>query len=50
MSHELLHVLSVQVARQWQDIVTLDESWIYLHCEHNLMWMAPGEIVPDRAR
>jgi histone-lysine N-methyltransferase SETMAR len=47
---ELLHVLSVQMARQWHDIVTLDESWIYLYRAHDLMWMAPGEIVPDRER
>jgi hypothetical protein len=38
------------MAHQWHDIVTLDESWIYLYCEHDLMWMAPGEIVPDRER
>jgi histone-lysine N-methyltransferase SETMAR len=36
------------MARQWHDIVTLDESWIYLYCEHDLMWMAHREIVPDR--
>jgi hypothetical protein len=50
MSRELLRILSVQVAREWHDIVTLDESWIYLYCEHDLMWMAPGEMVPDRER
>ena len=50
MSRELLRVLSVQRARQWHDIVTLDESWIYLSNEHDLMWMAPGETVPDRER
>jgi hypothetical protein len=50
MSRELLRVVSVQMARQEHDIVTLDESWIYLYYEHHLMWMAPGEIVPDRDR
>jgi hypothetical protein len=30
MSRELLRVLSVQMARQWHDIVTLDESSIEL--------------------
>jgi hypothetical protein len=29
-----LQVLSVQSTRQWHDIVTLDESWIYLFSEH----------------
>jgi hypothetical protein len=50
MAIELLQVLSVQSTRQWHDIVTLDESWIYLFSEHDLMWMAPGEIVIDRER
>jgi hypothetical protein len=27
MGSELLRVLSVQGARQWHDLVTLDESW-----------------------
>jgi hypothetical protein len=31
---EPLQVLSVQSKRQWHDIVTLDESWIYLFSEH----------------
>jgi hypothetical protein len=48
MAIELLQVLSVQRTRQWHDIVTLDESWIYLFSEHDLMWTAPGEIVVDR--
>jgi hypothetical protein len=48
MAIELLQVLSVQTTRQWHDIVTLDESWIYLFSEHDLMRTAPGEIVVDR--
>jgi hypothetical protein len=47
---ELLQVLSVQSTRQWNGIVTLDESWICLFSEHDLMWTAPGEIVVDRER
>jgi hypothetical protein len=47
---KLLQVLSVQSMRQRHDIVTLDESWIYLFSEHDLMWTAPGEIVGDRER
>jgi hypothetical protein len=50
MAIELLHVLSVQSTRQWHDIVTLDESWIDLFSEHDLMWTAPGGIVVDRER
>jgi hypothetical protein len=48
MAIELLQVLSVQSTHQWHGIVTLDESWIYLFSEHDLMWTAPGEIVVDR--
>jgi hypothetical protein len=36
-----------QSMRQWYNIVTLDESWIYLFSEHDLMWTNPGEIVID---
>jgi hypothetical protein len=50
MAIELLQVLSVQSTHQWHDIVTLDELWIYLFSEHDLMWTAPGEIVVDRER
>jgi hypothetical protein len=50
MAIELLQVLSVQSTRQWQGIVTLDESWIYLFSEDDLMWTAPGEIVVDWER
>jgi hypothetical protein len=45
---ELLRVLSVQSTREWHDIVTMDESCIYLFSEYDLMWTAPGEIVVDR--
>jgi hypothetical protein len=48
MAIELLQVISAQSTRQWHDIITLDESWIYLFSEHELMWTAPGEIVAYR--
>jgi hypothetical protein len=50
MAIEPLQVLSVQSTRQWHDIATLDESWIDLFNEHDLMWIAPGEIVVDMER
>jgi hypothetical protein len=50
MAIELLHIISVQSTRQWHGIVTLDEPWIYLFREHDLMRIAPGEIVVDRER
>jgi hypothetical protein len=50
MAIELLQVLSVQSTRQWHDIVTLEESWVYLSSEYDLMWTALGEIVVDGQR
>jgi ribosomal protein S25 len=35
MAIELLQILSVQNMLQWHDIVTLEESWIYLFSEHH---------------
>jgi hypothetical protein len=48
MAIKLLQVLSVQSTPQWHDILTLDESWIYLFSESDVVWTAPGEIVVDR--
>jgi hypothetical protein len=50
MAIELLQILSVQSTPQWHDIVTLEESWIDLFSEHDLLWIAPGEIVVDGER
>jgi hypothetical protein len=50
MAIELLQILSVHGTRQWHDIVTLDESWIYLFSDHDLMWSAPGKIIVDTER
>jgi hypothetical protein len=30
--------------------VTLDESWFYLHIDHERIWLAPGETPSDRER
>jgi hypothetical protein len=46
MAIELLQVLSMQSTRQWHNIVTLDESWIYLFSEYDLMWTAPEKLLP----
>jgi hypothetical protein len=48
MASELLRLLSGQRARQWQAIVMLDESWLDLRRDHDLM--AHAEIVPHRNR
>jgi translation initiation factor RLI1 len=48
MAGELLRVMVGQVTHQWHDIVILDESWVYLYIEHEMMWVSLGEAVPDR--
>jgi hypothetical protein len=35
MASELLRVLAVQGARQWHELVTLDESWFGFTCAAN---------------
>jgi hypothetical protein len=38
--------------RSWHDIVTLDESWFYLHLntDHELIWLQPDGEIPERER
>jgi hypothetical protein len=50
MVGELLPVMAGQVTHQWPNIVTLDESWVYLSPEHEMMWASLRETVPDRER
>jgi hypothetical protein len=50
MAGQLLQVLVGQVTRQWHNIVTLDEPEVDLGTEHEMMWVSPGETVPDRER
>jgi hypothetical protein len=50
MAGELLRILAVQSTRQWHDVVTLDESRFSWNNDHDLMWLPPGDAVPDRER
>jgi hypothetical protein len=50
MADELLRVLAGQVTHQWHNIVILDESWFDLYTEHEMTWVSPGEMIPDRER
>jgi hypothetical protein len=50
MVGELLRVPGGPMTHQWHDIVTLDESWVCLDTEHELMCVPPGETAPDRER
>ena len=48
LSTELLRLLEQQERRAWHDMITLDESWFYFCTDHELIWLAPGETVPER--
>jgi hypothetical protein len=50
MATELLSILAIQRTRQWHGIVTLGELWFYWNSNHDLMWLPPGNAVPDRER
>jgi hypothetical protein len=47
---ELLNFLRKKQWRGWHDILTLDESWLYLSTDYERIWMSLGEKVPDRER
>jgi hypothetical protein len=48
LSRELLSMLHQEEARDWHNIITLDESWFCLCTDHELIWLTPGEMVPER--
>jgi AraC-like DNA-binding protein len=50
LSRELLSMLDREETRDWRNIITLDESWFYLCTDHELIWLAPGRMVPERER
>jgi hypothetical protein len=43
-------MLEPQERRSWHGIVTLDESWFYLHTDHELIWAQPDAEIPERER
>jgi hypothetical protein len=43
-------MLGRQERRPWHDMVTLDESWFYLHIDHELIWAQPDAEIPERER
>jgi hypothetical protein len=50
MASDLLRVVSGQMTHQWHVIMSLNESWVYLYSEHEMMWVSPRETVPNRER
>jgi hypothetical protein len=34
----------------WHAIITLDEEWFDLHKDYELIWLQPGDLVPERER
>jgi histone-lysine N-methyltransferase SETMAR len=49
-SQPLLAILQEQQDSSWQDLVTLDEFWFYLHTDHERIWLALGDTPPDGER
>jgi hypothetical protein len=43
-------MLERQERRSCHDIVMLDESWFYLHTDHELIWAQPDAEIPERER
>jgi hypothetical protein len=50
MYREILVMLEGQQSRGRHHIVTLDASWFYLRTDHERIWLAADEPVPDRER
>jgi hypothetical protein len=45
---ELLSVLKQEGRIAWQNIITLDELLFYFDPGHELIWLAPGEMISER--
>jgi hypothetical protein len=45
-SEQPLAILQEQQGSSWRDLVTLDDSWFYLHTDHKWIWLALGETPP----
>jgi hypothetical protein len=43
-------VLDQEEIGEWHNTITLDESWFYLCTDHELICLAPGEMVLERER
>jgi hypothetical protein len=49
-SQAVLQILQAQQCRSCHDIVTFDESWLYVNTDDERMWPAPDEASSDRER
>jgi hypothetical protein len=49
-SRTLLDALEAQQRIKFRDIVTDDESWIYLHMSPNSIWIGVEETAPTRPK
>jgi hypothetical protein len=50
LSAELLSPVEQQKRRPRHDMITLDESWFHFCMDHQLMWLGPGEKIPESGR
>jgi hypothetical protein len=48
LSEGFLLILESQKRRAWHDIVMRDKSWFDCRTGRELIWLHPGEEVPDR--
>jgi hypothetical protein len=48
LSRRLSRMLEVQRDRVWHDIITLNESWVYLSTTYEFVWLPRDEKVPER--
>jgi hypothetical protein len=49
-SEQLLTILQEQQGSSFWDVVRLDESWFYLHTDHERIWLASDNAGPHRGR
>jgi hypothetical protein len=43
-------ILESQKRSAWHDIVAPDESWFYFPTDYELIWLQPGEALPEKER
>jgi hypothetical protein len=50
LSEKLLSILESQKRKAWYGVITLGEFRFHLHTDHELIWLHPGEKMPERER
>jgi hypothetical protein len=50
MSRVFLRALRIQAARSWHDIIAIDQPWVDVMTDYELLWLAQGQEAPERER